>query len=241
MRATKKNLDDYISRCVENACTTKGVKNDVQWDYRIIEDMLIFCISSKSRGVRILVENRLLRNLKKNFGLSFHLAYPGHSSNDSKECICVSKFELRNPDDVSPNHSIDKWNVSGKSYVLTSVLGNRPVEELGQPHVTKLVNAGYDYDNQSWEMFLEAYRLTYGQTPLECFLKCYKENQRYYDARESYFRNKHTHGCGYYSVCLEHDCPCSPTAKVNKGFDINVWDRMSDELSSATDEDEFGW
>lgn len=34
------------------------------------------------------------------------------------------------------------------------------------------------------------------------------------------------HGCGYYPVCYEHDCPCSPDAPVSKDFDINVWDRM---------------
>lgn len=43
------------------------------------------------------------------------------------------------------------------------------------------------------------------------------------------------HGCGYYSQCLEHACPCSPSAPVSQGFNIDVWNRLSEEKQAEMD------
>lgn len=46
---------------------------------------------------------------------------------------------------------------------------------------------------------------------------------------EIYEEDEREHGCGYWSVCLDHDCFCSMDAPVSQGFDIAIWDRMLDE------------
>lgn len=37
------------------------------------------------------------------------------------------------------------------------------------------------------------------------------------------------HGCGYWSVCCEHACPCSPSAAVSQGFSEEVWENLAKE------------
>lgn len=46
------------------------------------------------------------------------------------------------------------------------------------------------------------------------------------EIRETYNSDELEHGCGYWSVCLDHECFCSMDAPVSKGFNIEVWDRM---------------
>lgn len=53
------------------------------------------------------------------------------------------------------------------------------------------------------------------------------ENEALY--RRLYNDDLIEHGCGYYGVCLEHDCPCHPDAAVSKGFDLGVYLRLKKE------------
>lgn len=46
------------------------------------------------------------------------------------------------------------------------------------------------------------------------------------EIRETFEADEVEHGCGYWSVCLEHECFCSTDAPVSRGFNIEVWDRM---------------
>jgi hypothetical protein len=50
-----------------------------------------------------------------------------------------------------------------------------------------------------------------------------EKNKRY---KNAYNENENRHGCGYWGVCIEHDCPCSPTAKVKQGYDFKTYESM---------------
>lgn len=50
--------------------------------------------------------------------------------------------------------------------------------------------------------------------------------------RETYDKDEENHGCGYWSVCLEHDCMCHEESPVRQGFDINVWDDMEADMDA---------
>jgi len=55
------------------------------------------------------------------------------------------------------------------------------------------------------------------------------------DEKKQYDHNLEVHGCGYWSVCLEHDCPCHPTARVNQGFSIDTWRSLKSHMESTID------
>lgn len=44
--------------------------------------------------------------------------------------------------------------------------------------------------------------------------------------KEQYVRDYMAHGCGYWSVCWEHACPCASTAAVMQGFSLDVWNSL---------------
>ena len=50
--------------------------------------------------------------------------------------------------------------------------------------------------------------------------------------KASYDKNLTVHGCGYWGVCMEHDCPCSPSAKVSQGYNVETYSSMRTELLS---------
>ena len=66
------NLENYINKCIADACTSTSKKNDVRYQYRIIGNHLLFAIKSRYQDVKTRVEFRLLNNLQKNFGLDFN-------------------------------------------------------------------------------------------------------------------------------------------------------------------------
>lgn len=43
---------------------------------------------------------------------------------------------------------------------------------------------------------------------------------------EEYSENLKKRGCGYWTVCHTHDCPCSPSAPVNQGFNPDTWEEL---------------
>lgn len=48
--------------------------------------------------------------------------------------------------------------------------------------------------------------------------------------REQYEENEKEHGCGYWSVCDDHRCPCSSLSALKRGYNPIVWESMSREL-----------
>jgi hypothetical protein len=56
-----------------------------------------------------------------------------------------------------------------------------------------------------------------------------KSNQESVD-RAAFERNELVNGCGYWGVCDDHACPCSPTAKVSRGFDPGTYARMRENI-----------
>lgn len=57
----------------------------------------------------------------------------------------------------------------------------------------------------------------------------YRESVKMKTILEQYYSDSIEYGCGYWSVCRDHDCQCHPTSKVMQGFDIDVWERMKHE------------
>lgn len=56
---------------------------------------------------------------------------------------------------------------------------------------------------------------------------------------EIFNEDQEIHGCGYWSVCLEHDCPCHPDANVSKGFNIDVYNKLAAEMASMLPDPEY--
>lgn len=49
------------------------------------------------------------------------------------------------------------------------------------------------------------------------------------EIKEIFDEDELKHGCGYWSVCIDHACFCSMDAAVSQGFNIEVWDRLEKE------------
>lgn len=53
---------------------------------------------------------------------------------------------------------------------------------------------------------------------------------------DQYLRDEREHGCGYWSVCSDRECFCSPDAPVSQGFNEEIWQRMNREKAELEDE-----
>jgi len=51
-----------------------------------------------------------------------------------------------------------------------------------------------------------------------------EKDKRY---RIAYEKNESLNRCGYWNVCTDHACGCSPTAKVSQGYDFETYEVMS--------------
>lgn len=58
---------------------------------------------------------------------------------------------------------------------------------------------------------------------------------------ERYERDLLSYGCGYWSVCVDHACPCSSDAAVSKGFSATVWASLKAEAESEAKMAEDDW
>lgn len=73
-----KNLDDYIRKCIQDACECEGrdIKSDPsqleKYFYIVIDDCVLFSIYTKWEKVNRRVRYRLRNNLEKNFGLKWY-------------------------------------------------------------------------------------------------------------------------------------------------------------------------
>lgn len=228
------NIQEYIDICINEACVAENRENDIKTDYRIIGNQFLFAIQSKYMKVSNIIEDRLLLNFEKNFHLKFNLVFPD-SFYEHLDCFMASQFDLFGYGrcSVDPNYTIDKWVVFGHAYTIRCRTGIRYQDELGIPHLEKLKANGYDNEvDTDFDKFVSAYQSAYGMTPIEWYINIYTKNLQKAAAvlnnRKQYNLNEVEHDCGYWSVCDEcgHACPCSPSAKVNKGFDNELWNRM---------------
>lgn len=171
-------LYSYIEKVINEAALTEQRPNDVQYQFLIIENDLLFAIKSNYQRVRRRIEYRLLNNLKRNFGLRFNLVYPD-SLSENHDCFRESAYRAYDSGNcIDANNAFMEWNCFGHNMIITSCYGLRSHNELGLPHLNKLLEFGYDYtkssDNKNWTKFETAYEQAYGEIPLIGFLKMKK-------------------------------------------------------------------
>ncbi len=163
----EERLQEYIEKVISDACSSEKRPNDVKYQYRLIGNNLLFAIRSNYRKVRVRAEYRLLKNLPKNFGLSFHLVSPD-PAHENDACRYAAKFDLFPlSQGVDPNHSVDNWEVFGRQYTIRAYPSVYPLER-GLSHLQRLKACGFDYETDwDWETFLRAFIAAYDRGPLQ--------------------------------------------------------------------------
>lgn len=43
---------------------------------------------------------------------------------------------------------------------------------------------------------------------------------------EKFKEIEYQYGCGYWHVCDDHSCPCSPTSAVGQGFNLETYESL---------------
>lgn len=158
----------YIDKVIAESAKAENRPNDVRYQYIIIGNDLLFVIKSQYQKVRRRIEYRLLRNLKRNFGLRFNLI-DGVFSN--------SKYGIY--EGIDPNRSFMEWDFFKQKVTIFYCNGIRPNEELGLNHLEVLKKNGFDYSrDKNWSMFEKAYEKAYGELPVTGFLKMQKKYER---------------------------------------------------------------
>ena len=230
------NVRQYIERVIQEACDSEKRPNDVKFEYQLLPDKtLLFSIKTQYLRVQRRVIYRLHKNLKKNFGLTFNQLYPDPIRMDSeiREEAVYDLYPVSQG--VDPNHSCLPITVFGKRYTIRSLYGIRPDEELGMPHLTKLKEHGFDFEanyppEKVWEIFVKAYIDAYGDPPMKEAL-IQKDYYQFINVnKKRYEEDEKLHGCGYWSVCSDHACPCSNNVNTSTGFSKEIWDRMEKDL-----------
>jgi len=178
MKKNEKQITSYIEKVISEAAAAENHENDVQYQYLLIDNDLLFAIKSKYQRVRRRIEYRLLHNLERNFGLCFNLVYPDKPF-ENIDCFKASHYSIYDQTNgITPNNSFMEWTCFGRKVTVTSVYGIRPDNELGMAHLNRLKENGYDFtvgsSEQKWELFKEAYERAYGETPMDGFRKMKK-------------------------------------------------------------------
>ncbi|MCM1215390.1 MAG: hypothetical protein NC548_12830 [Lachnospiraceae bacterium] len=229
-RGRRVQAKKYIDKVIQESCASEKRENDVEYDILIVDDDLLFAIKSKYQRVRRRIYYRLRNNLYKNFGLHFHLVMPSSSAEDY-DSFMACKYIIY--DKISPNHTFMFWDLFGKKYAVASVYGIRPEDELGICHLTVMKSQGYDYcedhDTENWKKYIDAYKAAYGEEPIEGHRKAKAHYKLVNVHRERYNKDEEEHGCGYWSVCSDRSCPCSPTAPSQQGFNEKIWQNFLEE------------
>lgn len=177
MKVNEKDLKRYIEKVISEAAVAENRENDVQYQYLIIDNDLLFAVKSKYRRILRKIGFRLFKNLERNFGLHFNFVYSnlfvefGECFRSSVYSICDQKSA-----GIDPNHSFVEWDCLGRKVTITYAHGIRPKAELGLPHLMKLKVCGYNYETDMWDWntFKTAYEKAYGETPMEGFKKIKK-------------------------------------------------------------------
>ncbi len=157
----------YLSELSESA-KAENRPNDVQYQYIIIGNDLLFVIKSKYQKVRRRIEYRLLHNLERNFGLRFNLI-DGVFSN--------SKYGIY--EGIDPNRSFMEWDCFKQKVIIFYCNGIRPDGELCGSYLKDLKKNGFDYCcDKDWNLFEVAYEKAYGELPIIAVLKMQKEYEK---------------------------------------------------------------
>lgn len=237
-------VERYINKVIEDSAKAEDRPNDVEWVYKFIDGDLLFCMKSKYIRVMRRIMFRLNNNLQKNFGINFCMLMPDPMKYGNEYWQSKHWDLFEESQGVDPNNSCDYWEVFGKWYTIRMTLGLLEDWELGTPHIDKLQAAGYDWDKQgpgSWDNFHEAFLKVYNKEPLAMALamkEFYKsgKGQKYNGYKHQYDQAIREEKCGYWFVCSERACPCSPGAPVSQGFDPEVYERMSKDYWKAREE-----
>lgn len=226
-------VESYIKIVVDGACESENHPDSAQYEYTIIGKSLIFAVKSNYLRVIRRILFRLNNNLEKNFGLSFQPIYPYHEIRDYNTYYHWTPKS----DGVDPNHAIRKYTLFGKDGTLCSSWGNR-MSGLGRIHLENLRKAGFDcYHDNNFDHFLAAYKAVYGEEPMDIHLKIHEYWLGVRELRKTnsldpnvdkFLNDDFLHGCGYWSICDNHSCPCQSEANVTKGYDPEVYKRMTD-------------
>ena len=165
-------LKQYIDRVIDEACKSEGRENKVRYQACLIDNNLIFAFKCRYIRVRKKIEYRLLKNLKKNFGLDFSLVMsdPLHERPDVLEATKFDLFPISCG--VDPNYSVAEWTVFGKKYLIRSFerkhlnpfVRNDSGREGFRKHLQAMKDHGYDYrEKHSWSDYEQAYEAAYGE------------------------------------------------------------------------------
>lgn len=172
----------YINRVCEDAAKSVNRDNDVQWQFCIIKNNVVFSMRSKYIKVRSRILYRLARNFDNKFkGLHFKFI-PAYTYDmrmrftgmyDSTRGFSV--HELREGIDL--NYSFAEWNFFGKPVTLQSFQDNELIsEDAGKPgikvankHYENFVDLtgdpGYGMHTHDWGTYCKDYMRIYGHAP----------------------------------------------------------------------------
>lgn len=177
-------LENYLRMVVRQA--TDAVDPDhfgeesqmPKWDYLVLGNHLLFYISCGYDAITKRIVYRLYNNLEKNFKLDFNLISTKIRFNSSAMGLCERWFDIYSG--LDPNNSLIPVKLFKQDYTIRLLRGIRPVDELGAPHLDKLLDHGFDHVDEidhpqglekDWERFEKAYKSAYGETPLEYFFR----------------------------------------------------------------------
>lgn len=174
--ADSKRIESYIRKVVADACATQNRSaNEVEWQYMLIENDLLFVIKCPYEKVVRTVAYRLHKNMERNCRVKFHFV------NNNAMRVCYDAWNAAEYrlllEDIDPNYSIAEWVVFGKKYTVEAFEKFDIGDQSAPEHLAKLKEAGYDYtdDSASWETFEAAYKAVYGKTPMGRYLENLKK------------------------------------------------------------------
>ena len=164
-------LRRYVEKCAKQSAKAEHVPNDVEYEYRIIDEYILFaCRSEYGKSIRRFLY-RLLFNLPRNFGLYLNVVIPDPRGLGDAYRIDAPFYLAKYG--VDPNYSVLEWTVFGEPRVVCAETGN--CRDRGTPHLEKLKKYGYDCQGPShddWYLFKAAYEQAYGITPFEGYAAC---------------------------------------------------------------------
>lgn len=168
-------LDDYIRSAIAEACYRENRPDDVQYQYRIIKNYLLFAIKSRYKRVRNHVEDQLMRYVPFKYGLKVQVVYPDPLHEVGNHIPIIFDLFLAS-EGVDPNHSCDEWVVFGKKYTIRYFRGLTTAssgKENALEHLALLEKNGYryTYGKENWEDFRQAFRKAYGRDPIDSLWK----------------------------------------------------------------------
>lgn len=160
-------VSKYITKVCKDACVTEQRPVDVQYQYSLVNGMLVFAVKCPWKRVERRINYRLERNLRKNFNVIFCNVMEMNSPIDFV------------PGDIDPNFSFAEWELFGEWGTLR--ISEDP---FLNPHLhisakagdqeTKyqaLERVGYAYNgypcktHSDWELFCEYYKKAFGDLP----------------------------------------------------------------------------